>query len=114
MSTPSRPLAELGGVTTLPGDLYLNFGLAGMILLMFVLARFSAQLYQAAYGRPYASVSRFGFLLVASSLVQIYRDGLISIPVFLLVQLLPLMVVFLLHWRKPSLEVGLAQPLRAA
>jgi len=101
ISKPSRPLDKIGAVTTLPGDLYLNFRLPGLILLMFLFARLSARLYEAAYRRPYKSVARFGFLVLSCNLIQIYRDGLISIPFFLLVQMLPLMVILALHIPQP-------------
>jgi len=100
LSTPSRPLNQLGTVPTLPGDLYLNFRLPGLLLFMFLLARWSARLYEAAYRRPYRSVGRFAFLLLSCNLIQIYRDGLISVPVFLLVQMLPLVVLVALHARQ--------------
>lgn len=99
ISTPSRPLEKLGSVTTLPGDLYLNFRLPGLLLFMFLLARWSARLYEAAYRRPYRSIERFAFLLLSCNLIQIYRDGLISVPVFLLVQMLPLIILLILHLR---------------
>lgn len=113
ISNPSRPLDTLGSVTTLSGDLYLNFRLPGMLLLMFVLARWSAQLYEAAYRRPYRSVGRFAFLLFSCNLIQIYRDGPIAVPVFVLVQMLPLVAILLLHWRrvpnKPATGSGRAR-----
>lgn len=102
ISTPSRPLYSLGTVTTLPGDLYLNFRLPGLILFMFLLARWSAILYEAAYRRPYRSVGRFAYLLFSCNLVQTYRDGFISIPFFLLVQMFPLVVILIVHWRRPD------------
>lgn len=97
ISKPSRPLFGIGGVATLPGDLYLNFRLPGVMFGMFLLARLSGRLYIAAYSRPYRSVGRFAFLLLSSNLIQIYRDGLISVPLFLLVHMLPLAVIVALH-----------------
>lgn len=100
ISTPERPIINLGTAPTLLGDLYLNFRLPGMMFMMFILARWSGRLYASAYRRPYDSVGRFTFLLLCSNLIQIYRDGLISIPVFLLVQMLPLMIIIGLHMNK--------------
>lgn len=106
ISRPNRPLAQIGGVTTLPGDLYLNFRIPGLILVMFLLARLSGRLYREAYRRPYLSVARFGFLLLVCNLIQIYRDGLMSLPVFLLVNMMPLMVMIALHLGVPKVRLG--------
>lgn len=113
ISTPRRPLGQIGGVTTLVGDLYLNFRLAGLLLLMFALARVSSRCFEAAYERPQASVGRFAYLLLACNLIQVFRDGLLSIPVFLFVNMLPLMVIVLLHHGSPrqSLLVAPRNPL---
>lgn len=110
ISKPTRPLDVIGGVTTLPGDLYLNFRLPGVIVIMFLLARLSARLYVFAYKRPYMSVARFGFLILASNLVEIYRDGLISVPVFFLIQMLPLLLIIGLHLRQPARRLPRARP----
>lgn len=100
LSQSSRPLGEIGAVTTLPGDLYLNFRLPGLALGMYLFARLTGRLHDLAYRRPYESVGRFAYLLLAASFIQVYRDGLISVPLFVFVQMLPLMVVIALHARK--------------
>ncbi len=99
ISTPYRPLSTIGGVTTMVGDLYLNFWLFGITIVAFVLGRWGVRAYHAAYRRPFLSVQRLAYLLLVASLVQFARDGLLSIPVFLLVQNLPLMVIIFLHYR---------------
>lgn len=114
ISQPSRPLGTLGGVTTLPGDLYLNFRLPGLFLGMFLLARWSARLYEAAYRRAYGSIGHFAFLLLSCNLIQVYRDGLISIPFFLLVQMLPLIAILLLHTVRPATRRARPPTRRAA
>ena len=105
ISQPRRPLAQIGGVTTLPGDLYLNFRIPGLVLCMFLLARLSGRLCYAAYRYPYLSLNRFCYLLLAVNFIQIFRDGLISVPVFLLVNMMPLMAIALLHLLGPPARV---------
>lgn len=102
LSQSARPLGKIGGVTTLPGDLYLNFRLPGMALGMYLFARLTGRLHDLAYRRPYESVGRFAYLLFAASFIQVFRDGLISVPLFVLVQMLPLVAVILLHARSAS------------
>ena len=41
LSNGSRPLDKIGGVTTLPGDVYVNFGYLGVAIGMFVIGRVS-------------------------------------------------------------------------
>lgn len=101
ISKPERPIGELGSVTTLVGELYLNFRLPGLVVFAYLLARISSRLHKRAYESPYLSVTRLLYLLVACNLIQVYRDGLISVPVLLLVQMLPLMVIAAIHWRGP-------------
>jgi hypothetical protein len=97
ISTSARPLRGIGGVTTLVGDLYLNFRLPGLLIIAFWLARRSGVLHRNAYRLPYLSVQRFSYLLFASILVQVFRDGLLSLPLFLLVHFLPLTALALVH-----------------
>lgn len=99
LSNGSRPLDKIGGVTTLPGDIYLNFGYLGVAIGMFVIGRVSGNAFTWAYKSPFGSIERLAYLLVFASVIQIARDGLISMPVFLLVHQLPLALLVALHLR---------------
>lgn len=101
ISTPDRPMGKTGSVATLVGELYLNFRLFGLILAPYLLARITGRIYASAYQQPYLSVPRFTYLILACNMIQIFRDGLVSVPVFTLVHMLPLVVMALLHWRGP-------------
>jgi hypothetical protein len=117
ISSPSRPLATMGAVITLPGDLYLNFRLWGLVLGAFILARLGQRLYIRAYQAGYGSVYHLIYLLLASSLVQPFRDGLSSVPVFLLVHNAPLVALALAHnfvGTKPLHNSPKMDPARAA
>jgi hypothetical protein len=96
-SAPSRPMAEMGMVTTFIGEFYLNFGLVGILILSWVTAYWLARVYFKAYRGSYYSVLRFGYLLVACNLIQIYRDGFMSLFVFTLINMMPLAVIVILH-----------------
>ena len=101
-SAPSRPMAEMGMVPTFIGEFYLNFGYAGVILLSYLMAYGLTCIYFRAYRSSYYSVLRFGYLLVACNLVQVYRDGLMSLAVFTLINMMPLSVIVLIHLLRPS------------
>src|SRR5262249_54538201 len=81
-STPSRPMAAMGMITTFMGDFYINFGHAGIIIMSFLTAYWLALVYFKAYRNNYYSVLRFGYLLIACNLIQVYRDGLMSLFIF--------------------------------
>jgi hypothetical protein len=101
-STPSRPMDLLGMVMSFMGEFYLNFGYAGIFLLSYFFAYWLARIYFRAYRANYFSVIRFGYLLVACNLIQVYRDGLMSLIVFTLVNMMPLAVIVALHRIIPS------------
>jgi hypothetical protein len=100
-STPSRPMAEVGMIITFMGEFYLNFGYLGIIAMSYLMAYWLARIYFRAYRAGYQSVFRFAYLLVACNLIQVYRDGLMSLLIFTLVNMMPLAVIVLLHLVRP-------------
>jgi hypothetical protein len=104
ISTPSRPMAVSGMIATLHGESYANAGLTGIAAISFLIAYYLGRFYFAAMRRSYFSVYRFTYLIVACNLIQVYRDGLVSLVVFTIVNMLPLVAISLLSyiiWRAP-------------
>jgi len=97
MSTRSRPMAASGMTTTYLGESYANFGVAGIFLVPPLLAYFLARFRRWAYVRPYDSLVRFSYVLLSVNLIQVYRDGLLSIVVFTFVNMMPLVLIVLAH-----------------
>lgn len=97
ISTSARPMAADGMVVTMLGEFYLNFSYVGVVVLSFALAYFSGRCFHAAYARSYFSLARFVYLLVACNFIQVFRDGLISLFVFTVINMMPLTVIALLH-----------------
>jgi hypothetical protein len=97
ISTFQRPMREMGMITTYLGEAYANFGSVGIViipaLLAFALGRASNRSEQHSRG----SIARFSYLVVASNLLQVYRDGLVSLFVFTFVNMTPLLIILLLH-----------------
>ena len=102
ISTPSRPIKEASMIVTFLGESYVNFGYFGIIFIPGLMAYCLARAYFRAYRSNYFSISRFAYLLVACNLIQVYRDGLVSIVIFTWVNMMPLMVIVLLHWILPE------------
>jgi oligosaccharide repeat unit polymerase len=101
INNPARPMRDSGMIATLPGESYANFGLPGVVLVPFFAAYCLGVMYFSAMRKSYFSVYRFIYVILACSLVQIYRDGLISAIVFPLVNMMPLtaIAVLSLMWK---------------
>ncbi len=100
-STPERPMFEMGMIITFLGEAYANFGYVGLILIPGLLAYWLARIYFRAYRSKYLSVYRFAYLLIACNLIQVYRDGLVSLVTFTLVNMMPLAIIVILHYAIP-------------
>jgi hypothetical protein len=105
ISQPWRPMFKLGQIVTFIGESYANFRYPGVIIISFISAYWLTRFYFRAYLSPYLSIQRFAYLLVACNLIQVYRDGFISLAVFVLINMMPLAVIILLHYivRSPLL-----------
>jgi hypothetical protein len=108
LSTRQRPMGENGMIVTFLGEAYANFGILGLILIPAILAYALGRAHLAAEDRPFRSLGRFSYLLIACNLVQVYRDGLVSLVVFTFVNMMPLMIIIILHMLllRPSLLDG--------
>jgi hypothetical protein len=102
ISTAGRPIAADGMVVTMLGEFYVNFWYPGVILLSFATAYVLGRAFDGAYRRGYFTLSRFTYLLVACNLIQVFRDGLIALFVFLAINMMPLVAIVVLHFFYPS------------
>jgi hypothetical protein len=102
ISKPWRPMAEMGMIVTFLGESYANFGLFGTLAVPFLVAYWLGRAHFKAYRGSFLSVTRFLYLLVACNLIQVYRDGLVSIIVFTWVNMMPMMLIVLLHYLGPA------------
>jgi len=105
ISTPGRPTASYGTITTLAGEGYANFGYVGAILFPALAAYLYGSVYYAAMGRPHDSVFRFLYLVLASMLIQVYRDGFISSLLFPAAAAMPMLALVLAHWVIQSMRL---------
>jgi len=101
-STPSRPMGQMGMVMTFMGEFYLNFGYFGIVIMSFLTAYWLGRIYFVAYRSSYYSVLRFGYLLIACNLIQVYRDGLGSLFIFTVINMMPLSIIVVLHLIRPA------------
>jgi hypothetical protein len=102
ISTASRAMAANGMVVTIVGEFYLNFSYVGVVVLCFVIAYVSGTCFHAAYRCGYFTLPRFTYLLIACNLIQVFRDGLISLFVFPIINMMPLAAMVVLHLLQPA------------
>jgi hypothetical protein len=102
ISKPWRPMGAMGMIVTFLGESYINFGYVGVVIIPMLLAYILGRVYFRAYRRSYFTIARLAYLLIACNLIQVYRDGLVSIVVFTWVNMMPLMILILLHYILPS------------
>jgi hypothetical protein len=111
LSTTSRPMALAGMVSTLHGESYANMGVVGILLVSPVLAYWLGRFYFVAMRCSYYSVYRFTYVMVACSLIQVFRDGLIALVMFTLVNMTPLVAIAALSyvsWRRKQKRLSLS------
>jgi len=83
ISTPSRNLKELGSIPTIYGEAYANFGYLGIIFVPFLFAKYAARWYFKILHTHSQAANLYLYLYFAAIIVQVYRDGLISVVIFL-------------------------------
>jgi hypothetical protein len=98
LSTQSRPMARAGMVATLHGESYANLGVLGIIIVGYISAYYLGRYYFAALRRNYLSVYRFMYVMVACNFIQIFRDGLMSLVIFTVVNMTPLVAIGILSY----------------
>src|SRR4030095_1359599 len=86
---------------TFMGEFYLNFGYFGIVVMTYLTGFVLARLYFRAYRSGYFSTLRFGYLLITCNLILVYRDGLMSLFIFTLVNMMPLSIIVFLHLIRP-------------
>ena len=97
ISTRSRPMSEMGMVVTMLGEFYLNFWYAGVIVMSFALAWALGSWFHHAYSHGYFTLQRFIYLVVTCNLLQVFRDGMGSLFVFSVINMMPMAAIAALH-----------------
>ena len=115
ISSADRPMADDGMVVTMMGEFYLNFSYPGIVIMSFAIAYLTGMWFHRAYRDGYFSLTHFAYLLVVCNLIQVFRDGLISLFVFTVINMLPLVAIVGLHlFSHPSSQMSRMQPILRA
>ncbi len=98
LTSPLRPIAQVGMVPLLSGEAYLNFGWIGCALIPFLyilgMQAFCAR--TKSYG--ITSAARLMYLVFLVSMLQVYRDGLDALILFPFTVYLPIVAWATISW----------------
>ena len=103
-STFSRQYSTEGRIITYIGESYFNFGYYGLLIIPGLLAFLLSRWYHRVLTYPAKSLSLCLWLVVFSSLIQVFRDGLASLITFTIMINTPLFFVALLSFTKRKLK----------
>lgn len=97
IQTAERPIGDLGMIITYLGESYVNFGMVGVIVIPYLLAYFLGRVFYRSQHKPYNTITKLIYIITASSLILVYRDGLTSLLLFTVVNYIPIALIVLLH-----------------
>jgi len=97
ISTSGRRYDVEGRIITYLGEVYLNFGHAGLILIPVLLGYLLTAACLRATSGPMQRLGRYLYLVFFMALVQTFRDGVLSIFVFTVVHNMPMLFTWILH-----------------
>jgi oligosaccharide repeat unit polymerase len=106
LATASRPMVQAGMTPTLSGESYLNFGWIGCAVIPFLYIYAMQMAYRNVSRDAITSATRWVYLVFLLSMVQVFRDGLISLILFPLMNLLPWISWGLISRYLPRHRVG--------
>jgi oligosaccharide repeat unit polymerase len=91
ITSPSRPIALVGMTPNLAGEGYLEFGWTGCAVIPFFYMLGMQTAFRRVSRLGITSVARWTYLIFLVAMLQIYRDGLISLFMYPFVVYLPLL-----------------------
>lgn len=96
ISRPWRPMFEWGMVVTLPGEAYINFGWPGIVAIALALGWSLGRLTRMTETASQDSTGGLMMVMIASSLILVYRDGLTAFVIFTVIGMMPLVLTLVL------------------
>lgn len=98
LTSAERPVLRDGMTPMLVGEAYINFGWLGCLLVPFLYLLIMMHAYQTCAADAITSARRWLYLVFLVSMIQVFRDGTVSLVVFPFVDLLTLSLWPLLSW----------------
>lgn len=100
ISTAGRDYGQFGQISLLSGESYANFRFLGAFLIPFLVGRFYSKIYYSFKDINYRHRGFLTLMLLNMILFQVWRDGIISLIIFPLINYLPLVLLILI--KKPE------------
>jgi hypothetical protein len=97
ISTKHRPFGAMGSIATLYGEAYANFRLTGIILIPALLFYLLTRWYRKVRVREMFDMDKFFYTLIFVCMIQVMRDGLVSIFTFPVLNNMPLFLIYFSH-----------------
>jgi len=97
LGSPQRPVHIEGRIVTYLGEAYIHFRHIGMIMYPLLLSILLTKWYRRILLSDFNTVSKYAYVILAVSFLQVYRDGLPSLLMFTVVQNMPAMAVIAVH-----------------
>jgi hypothetical protein len=115
ISTIGRQYSVDGRIITYLGEAYLNFGYAGFFFVPACAGYLLTLVCLRATSGPMLRLGRYLYLVLFTSLVQAFRDGLASLVLFTFVHNMPMLFTWMLHlmpnYSRKALDRPPADPL---
>lgn len=114
LSTGSREISRMGLTPNLSGESYVNMGWFGCFLIPFVYLFLMQIAFLCTKDPPYFTTGWWLYLLFLVCMLQIYRDGLISVVIFPLLYYFPVFIWGLASYilnRLRAAQQSISQPL---
>ena len=97
ISTINRPFDKMGSIGTIYGEAYANFRVFGVVLIPATLFYFLTIWYRKIKNKNIFDLDKFLYTIIFVCLIQVLRDGLISLFIFPILNNMPLVLIYILH-----------------
>lgn len=97
ISTSGRPYSTEGRIMTYIGESYLNFRYLGVCLIPLALGFGLSYWCLVATTGPWLRLNRYIYIMAFMAFIQLFRDGLLSLPLFSVIHNLPALFILAGH-----------------
>jgi hypothetical protein len=97
IATAERPYDKEGRIMTYIGESYANFRYPGVVLIPLLLGFGLSYWCLVATTGPWLRLNRYIYVMAFMAFIQLFRDGLLSLPLFSVVHNLPALFILAAH-----------------
>ena len=99
-----RPYDKEGRIITYLGEAYINFKYIGFFIVPLILGFVLTVCYRKYFVINLIGLQSYVYMVAIITFIQAFRDGLVALAVFLILQNLLMVLIYLIHkfeWGKP-------------